>query len=437
MEINEDKVDNSIGNIGEGGIKKIPDWRTKEWELPEENWDFVNVDTQYYTHGLHPYPARMVPQIAKRLINLYSTKEDIVLDPFCGSGTVLVESRLASRNSIGVDLNPLACLLAKVKSTPINPRKLKEYKEILTDKIQNNRNMVVEAPNLSIDIDFWFKKDIISDLSLIKYYIDMISDNDISDFFKACFSLTIRAVSNTRNGEYKLYRMPKDKLKKHNPKTIDIFFSNLSKSVGLMEDFYRVCDKKIYSKVFQGDSRMKKFDDMIDLIVTSPPYGDSHTTVAYGQFSRLSSEWLFNGDKVELKAVDRTSLGGTLVKEKKELESEEMNTIIQKIKEINEKRSKEVYSFFSDLNECLESMFSSLKENSYCCIVIGNRTVKGIKIPTNIIIKELVSSIGFSFENLILRNIPIKVIPWKNSPSNIPGQLGKTISKENIIILKK
>lgn len=66
-----------------------------------DDWTFKNADTQYLTHGLHPYPARMIPQIASRLISDYSEKKDWVLDPFCGSGTVLVEPMLKNRNSIG------------------------------------------------------------------------------------------------------------------------------------------------------------------------------------------------------------------------------------------------------------------------------------------------------------------------------------------------
>ena len=82
-----------------------------------EDWTFARANTQDLTHGLHPYPARMIPQIAERLINRYSSENEIVLDPFCGSGTVLVESKLLGRNAIGNDINPLGTLLAKVKTT--------------------------------------------------------------------------------------------------------------------------------------------------------------------------------------------------------------------------------------------------------------------------------------------------------------------------------
>ena len=75
--------------------------------------------TNYLTHGLHPYPAKFIPQIPNILIKEFTKPKDVVLDPFCGSGTSLVESKLLGRNSIGIDLHPLAAFLSKVKTSKI------------------------------------------------------------------------------------------------------------------------------------------------------------------------------------------------------------------------------------------------------------------------------------------------------------------------------
>ncbi len=88
------------------------------------SWDFNGAKTKPYTHGFHTYPAMFIPQVARRLLLTYSKKGDTICDIFCGSGTALIESRLLSRNSYGIDLNPLAIFLAKVKTTPINPQLL-------------------------------------------------------------------------------------------------------------------------------------------------------------------------------------------------------------------------------------------------------------------------------------------------------------------------
>ena len=80
--------------------------------VTKEDWTFRDISTKEYTHGFHQYPARMHPEIAKRLIVKYAIKSsDIVFDPFMGSGGVLVESMLHGNNSVGIDLNPFAVLL--------------------------------------------------------------------------------------------------------------------------------------------------------------------------------------------------------------------------------------------------------------------------------------------------------------------------------------
>ena len=100
-------------------------------------------------------------------------------------------------------------------------------------------------------------------------------------------------------------------------------------------------------------------------------------------------------------------------------------------------RAQEVKSFFVDLDECLKKLYKVLKPKGYACLVIGNRTVNKVKIPTDEIIIELGKPIGFECIGKIHRRIPSKRIPWKSSPTNIAGQKVETISKESIIILKK
>jgi DNA modification methylase len=74
-----------------------------------------------HVHGFHSYPARMHPLTARRLVEGFSQRGDAVIDPFCGSGTVLVEARLAGRAAVGVDANPLAARLARLKLAPTTP----------------------------------------------------------------------------------------------------------------------------------------------------------------------------------------------------------------------------------------------------------------------------------------------------------------------------
>src|SRR3990167_3160822 len=96
--------------------------------------DLTQKDTSYATHGFHKYPAKFIPQLAKRCIEENTNSNDIVCDPFMGCGTTLIESLVSGRKVVGVDINPVAYLISKVKTTPINPEKLKiEMDKVLSD----------------------------------------------------------------------------------------------------------------------------------------------------------------------------------------------------------------------------------------------------------------------------------------------------------------
>ena len=84
--------------------------------LDSIDWDFDGAKTSYLTHGIHPYPAKYIPQIPNALIQELSAVGDVVADIFCGSGTTLVEAITLKRHAIGIDANPLACLISKAKT---------------------------------------------------------------------------------------------------------------------------------------------------------------------------------------------------------------------------------------------------------------------------------------------------------------------------------
>lgn len=406
----------------------------------DPSWDYRGERTKSYTHGLHTYPAMFIPQVARRLLETHSKKGDIVCDIFCGSGTALVESKATGRNAYGIDLNPLAIFLAKVKTTSINPSKLtKTYFELLK-RIEGRTNKNVELPSFK-NLEFWFKKPVIEKLAKIKSEIKKIKYKDVQDFFMVAFSETVRLASNTKNGEFKLVRMKKEKLDEFNPDVVGIFKKKAEINIAGMTDFYKDVDKKVWTKIIMGDSSQNNGikDNSIDFILTSPPYGDSRTTVAYGQFSRLSAQWIDifeNPD--EASGVDNTLLGGKPTKNLiHSLGSQYLKEAIEKIEKKDEKRARDVLSFYIGLNQCMEQAHRMLKKNKYFAIVIGNRLVKQVRIPTDYIMAELGENIGFSCDDIFVRNIPGKRMPLKNSPTNIIGALEETMHKESIVVLRK
>jgi len=404
------------------------------------SWDFEKVNTKPHTHGFHTYPAMFIPHVARRLLLTYSKKGDTVCDIFCGSGTALIESRLLGRNAYGVDLNPLAIFLAKTKTTPIDPKILNEEYPNLLKKIGEIKNSQIKKPVFN-NLDFWFKKKVIVELAKIKKTIQEIPIKNVKNFFMVAFSETVRKVSNTKNGEFKLVRIKGEKLENHSPDVLNVFKKRAELNIKGMGSYYCDVDKKTWTKIVYGDSSKDNGikDESVDFIITSPPYGDSRTTVAYGQFSRLSSQWIdMFKDPNEASGVDNELLGGKpTIDLKNSLMSNYLKDSLEKINAKDPKRAKDVLSFYIGLNNCLKKAHQILKPNKYFCLVIGNRLVKQVRIPTDFIIAELAEHIGFNCENIVVRNIPGKRMPLKNSPTNITGELEETMTRESIVVLRK
>lgn len=417
----------------------------------DTSWDFRKANTKNLTHCFHSYPAMMIPQVAYRLIEKHiNSKSKVngyrVLDPFCGSGTVLVESKIRGLESWGIDINPLARIIAKVKITPIDINELQiSYSQLskYLVKIFKNKKGIKKYPIPDFfNIDYWFKPNVARRLSVIKTEILKLKNPDIVDFYKVIFSETIRESSNTRSGEFKLFRIPEEKLRNYDPDVLSIFLKKAERNINGMKDYLNILAsnggyKNTPVHILDEDTRQKTSisDGSIDLIVTSPPYGDSKTTVAYGQYSRLSLQWL-DFDQKNCRTIDKISLGGKTTKENGASQiSASLNRTLKKIERIDAKRAKDVSNFYNDMLLCLDEIKRIMAPKSNICFVVGNRTVKGIRIPTDNILVKMFNHFGFKHKETIIRNIPNKTMPLRNSPTNIPGKLEKTMWNEYIIIV--
>lgn len=413
----------------------------------DPSWDFRGSDTKYSNHGFHTYPAMMIPQIARRLIESYGKDAKVLLDPFMGSGTAVLEATLHENftTAYGIDINPLAILISKVKTNPIKSEILSnEYKKLLSKCVEGLNeirleNKEIETPDF-FNIDFWFKSYVIKELTVIKNSIELIEDQKIKNFFYVAFSETVRNVSNTRNSEYKLYRMNQEMLSKHKPDVLVNFKTKAKSNIEKMGKYVIESNKNCNVKILSEDSRHKTSipDQAVDLIVTSPPYGDSRSTVAYGQFSRLALQWI-GYEKEEVMGIDKESLGGIPSKDLiVTIDSPSLKETIEKISAIDAERARDVLSFYLDFDMCVKELHRVTKEGAFLCFVVGNRTVKGIQIPTDDIIVEMFQlENNYKHHRTIIREIPTKRMPRINSPSNIKGDYGKTMNQEWIIILEK
>lgn len=404
----------------------------------DEKWNFKEHSMKELVHGLHSYPAMMMPLIARTMFNEYGNgKETVFLDPYVGSGTTLVEAQFyGAKEAIGVDLNPLAILISKTKTEEINLK----HTEDLINQFEKYINEVGETKPSEFAIrDSWFSKNSVSELAKIKHFVFNIDNDGCKDFFKIAFSEVVRAVSETRNSEFKLYRMPKKSLEKFNPKPIELFKEILKRNLDTLKniDYKRETKISLYNENVLELSNHDELMNHFDLIITSPPYGDSHTTVAYGQFSRLSNEWF---DIKDAGTLDRRLLGGKKTQDR-EFGITELDDAIKKIR-INDKkftreRCWEVISFYNDYQKSVEVVSKTVKSGGYVIYVVGNRRVRNVELPLDVITYKMFESYGFTHLITHVRDILNKRMPSKASPSDTPGGQISTMTQEYIVVMRK
>jgi len=199
---NNQPLDNVKEIINEFGEKIIRVDGEIPVDLPVKDKDrflFISYDQSILSHGLHKYPAKFFPELPRWLIKRYSKEDDLILDPFSGSGTTNVEALLSRRHSIGIDVDPFSRYLSKVKITLLDEKELQTAQKYLLRFILSYKPSKVFEKDIPVFPyrDNWFNKEIILELAYLKKIIDALDTSEnIKDFFRICFSSIIRGISN-------------------------------------------------------------------------------------------------------------------------------------------------------------------------------------------------------------------------------------------------
>lgn len=388
----------------------------------------------YYTNLLHAYPAKMYREIGRSLLTSYPHKGDTVLDPFCGTGTVLMQARLYGMNAVGVDINPLAVLIAKVKATSLNARKLSRQTDAVFEAIENfdGDTALPEFPN----IDFWFEKHVQEDLANILCCVRNVKNKRYRDFLSVCFSSIIRKVSNADpriSPPVKSKRMRQLMEKGRSLEVFSIFKEAVKKNQKRLERFCGDCDRSTNLRVRVGDSRRLSLEDeSIDLVITSPPYVGAQK---YVRSTRLEMLWLGLAGPVALREVDHDTLGSELVRVK-EIHAEPIGVgladgLIEMIQEVDRERAYMVQKYFIDMKQVLSEIWRVLRGGKRLVIVIGNNTVRGNKIPSSRILAEMAQEIGFTKERELVDPIRYRGLMKKRN------RTAGIVESERILIFRK
>lgn len=367
-------------------------------ELENTEWDFSDSKSNSY-NNIHPYPAKFIPEIPRKLMEIFPIQNgSFILDPFCGSGVTLLEAKKQGYDSIGVDINPIACLISRVKVNPL-PDDFTKTAERITGIARKEITNALIPPIQNLD--HWFKKEIQSAIASIKNEINKVNDYYLADALNYCLSAIIVKVSNqdsdtryaarekniSQNEVFDLFIKATQKLLKAK-RTESALISNDTESIVLKTNSLTLSKQKLNHK--------------IGAVITSPPYPNAYEYWLYHKYRM----WWLGYDAV---AVKKQEIGARAHYFKKNHQTAD--------------------DFILQMNHLFESFKDLLIDDAYIAFVVGKSKIHGKIIDNEKIIENAGVNNGFSFVTTVERNM--------NSNKKSFNLSHARIKKEYIVVLKK
>ncbi len=390
-----------------------------EPDIKSAQWDFTGCNTQYGVHGMHTYVAAMIPQLAERLIHRFTPTGGVVLDPFCGGGAVLVEAIQSGRPAIGRDVNDLAVLISKGKTTyAAESESLR-----MLNRILEGIDLSFSTPPIEDGLAYWFKPEQVSRIDALRRGIDSAIEVDapLRPFFLTVFSATVRDVSLTYRNEIRLRRMSDDEIARFNVDPIERFQTRVLRSISAISGLPMNAETDIAKGTAQD---MRLDSDSVDAIVCSPPYGDERNGVSYSQFSKNMLAWL-GYSTVEIRDSKGLTLGWGH-KNRDAPNSEALHDSLDKITAFPAS-VRQAVAFYADYQVALKEM--ARVSRGPIVIVIGNRVLRDTIFDNGEITVDLMRNIGLQLSERFYRQLPSKRLPKMR-------KFGAAISNEDILVFQ-
>ena len=429
----------------------------RERESDEDFWSLKDRDRRDSAHCLFQYPAMMVPLVQRRLLAcVLEAKPSVrsLFDPFVGSGTSLVSGMHYGLDIHGNDINPLATLISRVRTTRCAEFTIGAIVGQVAREAELDRRDSVECALRNREK--WFQPSVTLELSRLRRAIRRQTDLWVRRFLWVTLAETVRLTSNDRTSTYKLHARPLDEVAKRALSPIAVFRDVGRVSAESFAEFRRelrqrerVKSGKYNGKVDVriGDARDlgEEWDDgKFDLIMTSPPYGDNLTTVTYGQHSYLPLHWI-DFDDIDARAdieslrttheIDRRSLGGSAEgvswsEEQLLAASRALAQYADTLPAEPEDGRKRLMRFYGDFAASLESIIRLAKPSAHMVWTVGNRNIGGKQVPTDLILTDLLLDGGCVVLTTLSRKIHHKRMPDRNASS-------ATMREERILLVRK
>ncbi len=380
---------------------------------------------------IYRYPAVMMPEFQRAVLDGVApsgSKLLLTLDPFVGSGTTMCEASLRGFPFVGVDVNPLAILISRVKAGPFHISAFREAARRVASFARRSRSQAVVA---FASRDKWYQRDVQRDLARLRRGIESEGQPATRRFLWVVLAETARLCSNSRLTTVKLHIRKADDLKR-SLLPIDIFDQVAAGNLAGLEAWsLDLAERGMLRpgnwltpsvQLFQGDVRSDctfagaKVHEC-GLVLTSPPYGDNRSTIPYGEASYLPTQWI-DPEDLGLDAppknafvVDAESLGGSRVGALKAADglasrSSAFAEVASALRSQPADRLKRVAGFVRDLDEAIEKIHHRLARDAWQVWTVGSRTVGGVQVPLAAILTELQSERGVHHVATLTRPLP-------------------------------
>ena len=394
-----------------------------------------------HVHRWAPYIQGFSALFVQLILDQYKMeyKAPMILDPFSGCGTVLVQSKLNGYKSVGTELNPLLQFIAdvKVNSWDISPMLLFESYSSIPHNIRTPAPDFLKSENQ-------FNKGVLRNLELLKGGIDTIhvktkKQTRIKNLILLAFSSILIECSNLKRtpclGYWKNKQVPD-----YAPWILmEQKIKDICHDLTILQQTYKD-HIHVESKVLLADAMEYRHKDNFDLIVTSPPYMNG---LDYVMNYKIEMGWLgFTKGTKDAKKVkdslvvcDNVSKG--LIRAFAQSNSKYTNQWIDEIKkhiETNIKRRGNyrrsdmpniVHKYFDDMYRVMKTVTKSLKRNGRFILVVGDSLIADVYVPTDLILARIGTELGLSIE---------KVEKARNRHS---GQIRNYRLRETVVTLKK
>lgn len=392
------------------------------------------------THLLHPYPAKLLMHIPFFFLanEVFSRAGDVVSDPFCGSGTVLLESQLAGRSAIGADCNPFARLLTQVKVTPIPDATLEASCKRLISRIDSTPKGAY--PDV-VNLNHWFYPHVVRKLQCIKDAIEKTRREDVRDFFRICLSACMKKVSladprlavpvRLREGQYPPNHPLRAKSDTHlrNLRRVDVlntFKEILSSNCVRLQALGNYENLAAEARVIANDSRLLASScetiasgRKVQLVITSPPYPGAQK---YIRSSCLSLGWLDLCRSSELMKYKHRTIGR---EEFRKNDYEQLvhtgvsaaDSTLKSIHQENPVRATIAATYLVEMRETIDDIWDQLEVGGHFVLVAANNQICGRKFKTQQHLRRIAEERGFRTKLRLIDDIRSRGLMTKRNKS--------------------